>query len=264
MEREYIVFGDGPRILYAFHGFGRSAIDWEIFEKWLKRDFTVYSFYDFFHGKSLFPISRLEDEPLMKREIITFFEAFARDLGHDEVNLMAYSSGARTALTLIEEPPFKLNTVWLFAPDGIKISFWNNLFCSSAWVQNVFLKIVDKPFLFFYVTKSLGKLSVLNRRLSSFVLFNMRSKFKRAQLYNYWMAYKEIVPSMDKVVTSIKENQIKLHLIFGERDIVIKPKVGKDLFKRLNENAHLIILDSGHQLITENQLDEIMEKVSIK
>lgn len=264
IEREYVVFGNGPRILYAFHGFGRSAQEWVVFEEWLKTDFTVYSFYDIFHGKSKFLLNKLEKEPLMKLEICEFFAAFAKDSNHSEVSLMAYSSGARTALTLVEDPPFKLKDVWLFAPDGIKISFWNKLFCRSKWIQKIFRRIVNKPFLFFYLTRTLSKMHLLNRSLSSFVLFNMRSKFKREQVYNYWMTYRLIVPSMNKVIASLIKNSIKLHLIIGRKDTVIDAKTGRKLIKQLNENADLTILESGHQLIEKKHLDVLMKKFPLK
>lgn len=264
MEREYIVFGNGPRILYAFHGFGRSSNDWELFSDWLANDFTVYSFNDFFHGKSEFPLSRIQNDPLTKREISEYFKAFSESIGHDLVSLMAYSSGGRTAFTLVEEASLKIGEIWLFAPDGIKISFWNNLFCKSRLIQTVFRRIVNKPFLFFYLTKALSKMHLLNRSLSSFVLFNMRSKFKREQVYNYWMVYKAIIPSMKSVIKSIEENEIKLHLIFGRKDVVIEPKIGEQLTKKLKGNADVLILEGGHQLIVENHLELLKNRYSGK
>lgn len=251
MEREYIVFGNGPRILYAFHGFGRSFNDWKLFSDWLSSEFTVYSFNDFFHGKSEFPLPRIQNDPLTKREISEYFKAFSESMRHDLVNLMAYSSGGRTAFTLVEEASFKIGEIWLFAPDGIKISFWNNLFCQSSWIQKIFRRIVNKPFFFYSLIKVLSRIHLLNRSLSSFVLFNMRSKFKREQVYNYWMIYKDIIPLMKSVINSIKENDIKLHLIFGKKDVVIEPNAGDQLTKTLKGNVDVLILDGGHQLIVE-------------
>lgn len=264
IEREFIVFGTGPRILYAFHGFGRSAYDWEVFSDWLSSEFTVYSFHDFFHGKTEQLLSKTIEEPLVESALCAYFEAFSRKERHEIINLMAYSSGGRTALTLMEKCPTKLNEVWLFAPDGIKISFWNNLFCKSRLTQKVFRRIVNKPFFFFYLAKVLSKMNLLNRSLSSFVLFNMRSKFKREQVYNYWMLYKDIRPSMKNVISSVKSNKIKLHLIVGKDDAVIDAEIGNKLQRKLKEQFDITLLEGGHQLITKKHLDFLKKQFAGK
>ena len=160
---------------------------------------------------------------------------------HSSINLMAYSSGARTALTLIESFEFNIAEVFLFAPDGIKISFWNKLFCKYKFAQSIFKYCIQKPELLFKTTRVLTLFGAINKDLRYFVLVNMRLKQKRQMVYDYWMLYKEIVPDLDLLINSIQIHNIKMHLIFAKNDHVIKPKIGRDFKNKIGENMRYII-----------------------
>lgn len=246
---EYVVFGHGERILYAFHGFGQSAAIWKVFETWLAPIFTIYSFHDFFHGEQLFPESRLKNDPLSKRELTELYSAFAKEMGHGTINLMAYSSGARIALTLMEDFDATIDEVWLFAPDGIRRSFWNKVFCKYKWIQSLYLKICERPSLFFAVVKRLQNFGMIDKSLASFVLFSMRTKEKRIRVYNYWMAYRDIIPNIDQVVKNASLEEMKIHFVFGDSDTVIPPEIGKDLLQKYKLKADLFLLSGGHNIL---------------
>ncbi len=251
-QREYHIFGEGKKVLYAFHGFGRPATEWEVYGPLLEKEFTVFAFCDFLHGES-----RMENKQLQKSEIIEYFKAFANEYSHSSINLMAYSSGARTALTLIESSEFNIAEVFLFAPDGIKLSFWNKLFCKYKFAQSIFNYSIQKPELLFKTTRVLTMFGAINKDLLYFVLVNMRLKQKRQMVYDYWMLYKEIVPDLSLLLHSIQFNNIKVHLIFAKNDRVISPKIGRDFKSKIGENADYLELGGGHLLIHEKHIEAI-------
>ena len=264
LKREYQVLGQGDRILYAFHGFGRSLLEWEVFLPWLGQEFTIFAFADFFHGESEFPINRLALSPLKKEEITAFFTAFAAENDHSDINLMAYSSGGRTVLSLIEMQRFTINEVWLFAPDGIKVSFWNRMFTKHKLIQKLYKRIINKPDFFFKLARSLKKVKLLSPSLTYFVLSNMREKQKRQKIYNFWMVYREIIPDIKEVSQLVNEGMIRLHLIFGEEDVVIPPSIGRDFIKNLGKSADLLELKGGHLLIDLKHLEKLKERFPLK
>ena len=59
---EYFKFGNGPEILFAFHGFDNDANDFRIFEKAFGERYTIVAVNLFFHGKSDTPTHHAEDE----------------------------------------------------------------------------------------------------------------------------------------------------------------------------------------------------------
>lgn len=261
---EYVVFGNGKRILYAFHGFGQSANVWKVFEHWLAPEFTVYCFFDFFHGEHIFPESRLKSDPLQKFELIELYGAFAKDQGHDEINLMAYSSGARIALSLMEHFDANIDEVWLFAPDGIRRSFWNKMFCKYSWVQSLYLKICEKPDSFFKIVKRLSKLGLIDKNFASFVLFSMRTKEKRFLVYSYWMAYCDIIPNIDIVSKNSFNKEMYIHFIFGDSDKVIPSEIGKAVLRDYSINADLFLLSGGHHLLVSTHQTALIHRFTKK
>ncbi len=264
LQREYQVLGNGSRILYAFHGFGRSAVEWEAFLPWLEREFTIYCFADFFHGESKFPEDRLPSSPLRTEEIESFFKAFANEQNHGVINLMAYSSGGRTLLSILEKQALVIEEVWLFAPDGVEISFWNHLFGKYKWARNIFKLIIQKPDLFLSLVRSLNKLGLLNKSLTYFVLANMRDEKKRNNVYNFWLLYQAFIPDIKEVISKINENEIRFHLIFGEEDKVIPPVIGRRMIKKLGNSASLTELKGGHLLVDKKHLDYLMKEFPLK
>ena len=261
-QREYHVFGKGDKILYAFHGFGRSAMEWKAFKSWLSPEYKVYAFNDFFHNEGSTLLNGSEKNGLTKREIVDYFNAFVKKRSHDEVNLMAYSSGAITALTLVEFSEINIKEVFLFAPDGIRSSFWKQLFCRYRFIQLIFRKIIESPYLFFKIVRTLNFLGLIGRDLSYFVLANMRTKQKRQQIYNYWMCYALIQVQRKELIKSMIDNGIRSHLIFGKNDKVIDKKIAFDFLKEVGANADYFELDEGHQLIQEKFVSLLKEQYS--
>lgn len=246
---EYVLFGHGERVLYAFHGFGQSASIWKVFETWLASQFTIYSFVDFFHGEHLFPESRLTSDPLKKTEITELYSAFAMEMGHEKISLMAYSSGARIALTLLERFDVVIDEVWLFAPDGIRRSFWNKIFCKYSWIQSLYLKICENPTFFFSTVKQLRNIGMIDRSFASFVLFSMRTKDKRLRVYNYWMTYRDIIPNIELVAKNSLKRDVNIHFIFGDSDTVIPSEIGKAVLRDYEIKADLFLVSGGHDIL---------------
>lgn len=251
VECEYHVFGNGKRVLYCFHGFGGSMHDWSVFAPWLADAFTIYSFTDFFHGSTSFPVERIKKDPLTKTEVSERFESFAKDYSHDRISLMAFSSGGRIALTLIEMDKLKIEETWLFAADGLKISFWNRLFCNYSFVQRIYNNIVQNPEPFFRWVKIAVKVKLLSRDLAKFVLFSMRSEKKRQLIYYYWMFYRNIKPNKKNLARSINESDNKIHLIMGARDQVIPTKSAFTFARTLDKDIGILIVDDGHLLLSD-------------
>lgn len=259
-QREYHVFGKGDKILYAFHGFGQTGMEWKSFKSWLSLEYKVYAFNDFFHSEGSMLLDGAEKRSLTKREIVDYFNAFVQKRSHTEVNLMAYSSGAITALTLIEFSEINIKEVFLFAPDGIRPSFWKQLFCKYPLIRKIFKRIIASPYLFFKLVRSMNFLGLIGRDLSYFVLANMRTKQKRQQIYDYWMCYALIHPQRAAVLRSLIEKGIQMHLIFGKRDNVINKRIGLDFIEEAGANADYFELEEGHQLIQEKYAMSLKEQ----
>ncbi|TKB98987.1 alpha/beta fold hydrolase [Pedobacter cryophilus] len=101
----YHQYGNGNKIMLAFHGFGMRGNQFKVLEESLGQHYKIYSFDLFFHGETeLFDTSRKAvkqsiNKALFAKEIIKFL----RHLGimDQKFELLSYSIGSKLALSLI-------------------------------------------------------------------------------------------------------------------------------------------------------------------
>lgn len=252
--REYLRFGQGSDVILTFHGFGRKAEDWLVLYPWLKK-YTVFAFYDFLHGHSKYPIKRIHKNTLTPKELVGFFEAFILKNNIKTYDLAGYSLGGKTVLTLVQLMPNKINAVWLFAPDGIQITWWYK-FASHSYVgKKIYQKIIQNPAPFFQLVSLLVKVKIISKKLERFIMVQMDTQEKRQLVYDVWMIYRQIEPDKRLVANQARKCCIKVHLYFGKYDRIIPPSIGKRFAKILGEQGRLNLLETGHLLLQKETLE---------
>ena len=118
-------FGHGPKLMLAFHGFNRSADDFQAFGKELGEHYTILSFDLFFHGRSYLkgefknPYFTLQELKEVTEEILSIYQ-------RTEFELTAHSFGGRLVFNLIGLFPDKVKGIYLMAPDALRFNpgYW--------------------------------------------------------------------------------------------------------------------------------------------
>ncbi len=131
-ELNYGLYPGGPGILLAFHGFGQSQHYFSSLATSLEKNYTVYSFDLFYHGRSHWPDS---EQPLSKefwKEMIT---AFLQEQQIDRFSLVGFSLGGKFVLATLEALPERTDEILFIAPDGIRTSFWYSLATYPSWAR---------------------------------------------------------------------------------------------------------------------------------
>ena len=247
----YTKFGTGSTPLFAFHGFGRTGQDFELFKPYLKEKYTVYAFDLFLHGKSPFPENRIEENPVSETELKQLFDSFTQHQNITQFSLMGYSLGGKIALSLLQLFPNRIKEVYLLAPDGIVLNRWYNFTSRTIIGRVIYRHITEKPNGYFTLLNVLKQVGFIREKMHTFLLENMKTKEKRQLVYDIWLTFSLIKPNIEKIQEIIKHNNITCHLFFGKHDNIIKPKIGKDFAKQLPNHATLHLIDCGHVLIRE-------------
>jgi pimeloyl-ACP methyl ester carboxylesterase len=244
-------FGSGSTPLFAFHGFGRTGQDFELFEPYLSEKYTVFAFDLFLHGNSPFSADRIESNPIKETELQLFFQAFTAHFDISTFSLMGYSLGGKVALSLLQLFPDSIKEIYLLAPDGIVLNRWYNFTSKSAIGRALYRVITNKPAPYFALLKILKKSGIIREKMHTFLLENMKTKEKRQLVYDIWLTFSSIKPNIKKIQNSIIKNNISCHLFFGKHDNIIKPKIGKNFASKLPNNATFHLINCGHVLIRE-------------
>jgi len=255
----YRIYGDGPEVLIAFHGFGCDATDFEAFEPLLKEKYTIYAFDLFYHGESPAPD---EDFPPANPSVMAhMIEKLLWKDKRVKFSILAYSLGGRIALCLVQKLPHRINEVFLVAPDGLKKE-WHEDFVARTFVgKMIYKRLINHPKTFFSLINFFVSIKVIHPKLKQFIELNLDSVDKRQKVFNTWRVFRHMRPDLSVVAHYINTKSIRLELFFGKYDQIIQPKLGNRLHKRVKRRSKLHLLETGHQLLTKA---EEISKVILK
>jgi len=257
---EFLHIGAGRETILAFHGFGRHAKDFLIFEELLLPGQQIISFNLFAHGGSIFPAERLEQQPLTKTEWFDFLSALLTNLDIDKFHMLGYSMGARVCLATIETMSNRIEEVLLLAPDGLKYNLLYRFASCTAIGRAIYRSIIDNPRWLFNLAWLLNKLKILNNKHHRFVHVHLDTREKRILVHDTWLIYKRMFPDLRRTAQKMKENGIRMSLIFGVYDSVIPPKLARRLTEKAEEKTSLHLIRAGHRLVTPETASFIREK----
>lgn len=247
LQLEYIEFGHGPEIALSFHGFGRHAEDFRIFEHLSDHRFTFYSFNLFHHGASSAPKSGEVNKEILAKGI----KKWLQDLDIQRVTLFGYSLGGKICLSLYEVLPELIKEIWLFAPDGIKKNFWYQLVAETKYGGDLYKFAIDHPEFMLSMISSLHRVGLIKKSTRKFVLNNLSEREKRQQVYDVWNTFKSVNPNIPKIINQLQSNPIPVYQFFGKFDRIIKPALGQWFSEKIRQQQNMSVLDQGHALLSK-------------
>ena len=93
------MFGNGPELLLAFHGFDNNADDFRLFEPLLGQQYTIVAVNLFYHGTQL--RRRAPDQLQFRREDLRALIITAQALSACSISLLGFFTGGRICLELV-------------------------------------------------------------------------------------------------------------------------------------------------------------------
>ncbi len=256
----YYRFGTGPGTVLCFHGYGEEASAYCFLEKYAGDVFTFCSIDLPFHGKTEWQEGlNFSTEDLQQIcMVIRLTHNPQPEIKNPKFSLLGFSLGGRMALSLYQSQPETIERIILLAPDGLKVNFWYWL-ATQTWAGNKFFALtMRKPGWFFGFLKLLNKLGFVNASIFKFVNYYIGSKEVRQQLYNRWTALRKIKPHLKKIKNSIRGNNTAVRLVYGKHDRIILSSVGEKFRKGIEDNCTLSVIQSGHQVLHEKHVEEII------
>jgi pimeloyl-ACP methyl ester carboxylesterase len=256
----YYQFGSGPKPALCFHGYGEDASMYNFLGKYAGNQYTFYAIDLPFHGRTEWK----EGLNFSHRDLIQIVEEILNfgnqqpETGNQKLTLLGFSLGGRAALSLCQAMPEKIKKMVLLAPDGLKVNFWYWL-ATQTWIGNRFFRFTMKhPGWFFGFLKMLNKLKLVNASIFKFVNFYIGNAEARQLLYARWTTLRKLKPNIKHIKSFIRKNNIQTRLIYGKHDRIILSSVGERFRKGIEENCKLSVIHSGHQVLHEKHIDEIL------
>lgn len=169
----------------------------------------------------------------------------------EKCKLIAYGTGGRLGLILIQHACKKITSAKFLASDGLTrnklyaftVGTWRGRKIANGLKKNGNVVI--------YLARLLKNLKLLPVKLFRFVEYYMHERSMREQVFNVWMGYRHCYPVMKSVAQSLEKNKIPIEFIFGKYDVIIPWKHG-DKLRRLTSNLTFVrwkIVERGHRLM---------------
>ena len=252
----YSLWGEGKRILFAFHGYGESAAAFAFLTETLAKDFTIIAPDLPFHGQTEWKEDRLFfDAP----DLLALLEEIAAGLPGREAGwwLLGYSMGGRVALQLLQLAPHRVQRLVLLAPDGLFVNPWYWLATRTSPGNRLFRWTMKRPAWLFLLLRTGNRLRLVNPSLYKFAAHYIDDDQVRASLYTRWTTMRGFRPHLPHIAGIIREKKIPVALIYGSYDRIILSKRGERFQRRTAPYCRLTLLPAGHQLLQPKFMEVI-------
>lgn len=238
--------GNGPKLLFCFHGYGRDSYTFSFLDEALGKAYTIIAIDSPYHGKTKW------DDPVFRpADLAHVLLALAADNNSKQqrFSLLGFSMGGRIALNLAQYLAPHIERVVLLAPDGLKFNFWH-WFSTHTWVGNkLFDYTVHHPAWLLKVVRFAEKANIITRNLATFVRYYLEDTDERLVLYRRWIIMKKFRPRLPLIKKLIARHKIKVRMLFGNYDRIIHSAGGHAFLKSIEEFATVKVIDAGHDVL---------------
>jgi len=261
VKLHYYEYGNGPDILLAFHGFGMRGTQFRVLESAFSSKYKIYSFDLFFHGETELRDSSLSTvrKGLNPQEYGNHIRDFINSLNTDnkKISLLSYSMGSLMALSVLENLPESIDSVFFIAPDGFKPNKLLQIGSRNLLINRFLYKMVYSPKTINLLLDFILKLKYIDSSLHYILRNECKTTETRLAGYNSITYHAKLSFEQNRIAELLNNNEINSFFYFGATDILFPAKIGIGFSKKL-KNSKLMVLQEGHDLVNET-LNEIIK-----
>jgi pimeloyl-ACP methyl ester carboxylesterase len=239
-----LVWGDGPQVMLALHGYGNDANLFLPFASCLPANYTLLAIDLPHHGQSAWPANL----PLTLSHLEALINNLQLKYKVSTLTIMGYSIGGRVALYLAQHFPSIITKLVLLAPDGLVFNplyyFVTRNYVGKALFSN-FLKHTKR---YTPIVNLFRHLHIISEARYKFGMQYLLTPESRNFLLQVWPAMSLLIPDHKMLRAIIKSYNLPIHIFSGKYDKVIPLSSVKE-FRRHLPSVHIHIVDKGHRLL---------------
>ena len=242
-QLHYLQWGNGPRLLLAFHGYETDAWIFGDFVPHLSSEYTIIAIDLPHHGHTKWP----GQKAWRTADLLATVQALMDAHNVKKVSLLGYSIGGRVCLSVLEGIPASIDKVVLMATDGLSINFYFNFFTRTFFGRKIFGHMLGQPTGYLRFIDWLKKNKLVHESRHRFVMHFLQNEQKRNILLNAWPAMRDLMPEPKAVRKLIKQYHISVSIFMGEYDKVMPPALAHQFKEGLN-TVQVNVLNKGHHI----------------
>jgi pimeloyl-ACP methyl ester carboxylesterase len=238
----YSVYGNGSKSIFLFHGFGLNGEIFYELEKVLAKEYTLYNFDLFFHGKSEW---KAGVEPMSEEFWTELMIQFLKELNISSFSLLGYSIGAKLVWSTAKNISDKVKEIIVIAPDGITSNTWYTLATRTAFDRAVFKTLLFNEKIISAFLKIGRWLRIVPSITIRFAESQLGTEEQRKRVYQTWLVFRKLKSDIKKLTFEINKNKIDLTIYLGVHDKIVTYKIVKPLVEKVIRK-NIITLHAGH------------------
>ena len=249
----YYKFGNGGQTMLCFHGYGMHGKQFKALEPALGNKYTFIGFDLFFHKQT-----KLHDQSLAtvnkrisKQDFAALMTEFCAFEQIGRFSVIGYSMGSHYATVVAEEMGNRIDTYIIAAPSSIEPGTLTRFFSKNKMGNLLLRKLMSSKRALtgmLNFSKAVGLIDNVGREILYKEIETAELRFNFYACFVYLRLFETDEPQLIKVLT---EQNIRSIFIFGKRDKMYPPKIGKAFFAKFKQ-AEVVILDEDHEMINQN------------
>jgi pimeloyl-ACP methyl ester carboxylesterase len=245
----YSYAGNGNEVLLCLHGYGETENSFHFLGKYLPAGFQMIAIDLPYHGQTQWN----ETTDFTVNDLAGIIDAIltARQLPGASLTLLGFSMGGRMSLSILQAIPQRIRQLILLAPDGLTVNAWYWLATQTHIGIRFFKYTMKHPGWFFGVLQLGQRLRLINPSVFKFTRHYVDDVNMRNQLFQRWSGLRKIKPDLNIIKKKISAHQIRVELVYGEYDRIIRHERGEKFRKGIESFCRLQVLKTGHQLLQE-------------
>ena len=250
VKLHYYKFGNGPKNMLCFHGYGMHGKQFRPLEPTLGEKYTFYGFDLFFHKET-----KLKDQSLAtvkkgitKKEVAGLIVEFCEFIGIGSFSVIGYSMGTHYATTIVEELGPRIDEYIIAAPSSLKPGALITFFSKNKVGNRILEKLALNEKILTGMLKLFKRLRVIDSEAYKILYSEIATADLRFNFFACFAYLRFLETDEPWLLQVIIEQNIKSIFIFGKKDKGFSPGIGSDLIGKI-PGAEVIILDEGHEMI---------------
>ncbi len=251
VKLHYYRFGNGEQKMLCFHGFGMHGRQFISLEPSLGSKYTFYGFDLFFHEATLLKDQSIPTlkKGLSKAVLARLITDFCAHEGIGRFSVMGYSMGSHYATAVTEQLADRINEYIVVAPASINPGKLVRFFTLNKIGQLLLEQLLLSKNGMFNLLRTLNWLGVVSTADRDVLYREIATPQLRFVMYACFTYLRYLGTDEGKLVKAIEENHLKSFFIFGKRDKMYPPAIGKFFLPKLKQPT-VIVLDEAHEMIT--------------
>ncbi|MFM2376941.1 MAG: hypothetical protein RLZZ165_2038 [Bacteroidota bacterium] len=239
--------GDGDRLLLCFHGYGQSRKLFRSVFPVAPIGWRVVMIDLIFFGESTWGE---EAEPVPPDIWDHFLHQLVELHACREVHFLAYSLGAKIALTLYQTTAIQIHSMTLISPDGLKIHPLYHFCMYHPLGRRLFGTVMRWPGLLRSSLWVLYRLRITDAFKYKFVSRQFHTAEKRQLLKLVWKGHSLLRPDLGLIAKRSSDTGTRWHIVWGEDDDILPVNLCRDFIRKVN-CATLHVVPGGHFLLNQ-------------